>query len=139
MTTCKAKIWDEIERKVIRGIPLTVEEARKTFGLMEKLRFDVRCRHYDIELAKNPPAVVLSCPPSPIRDAINHNDYVWVYLTLEGFTVLKKHRDQFAFDTPCESLHTFQLWELMQIFGPETYMGGGFFEGGTIYFSDPSK
>lgn len=62
----------------------------------------------------------------------NINDNVKVRLTEQGFIVHKKYYTQylvgssFTYSPPKvdeEGFSTFQMWELMQIFGPYIYMG----------------
>jgi len=60
---------------------------------------------------------------------ININDYVKIKLTSYGETVLKNHMNELNLKIPKylkpnkEGYITLQIWEVMSIFGKETYMG----------------
>ena len=72
---------------------------------------------------------------------MNINDYVWVRLNSEGATIANAfychpHHPIPKFEP---GLKKFQLWELMQIFGPPIHLGGpSFFEDNEIHFEEPT-
>ena len=75
---------------------------------------------------------------------MNVNEIVWVKLTEHGKSVWKKHWEDLKVPAKhCElrlnwdGRARFQMWELMQVFGPAMYCGGpNVFEDNLLYFTE---
>jgi len=79
---------------------------------------------------------------------INLNNYVWVQLTGAGWEIYDAYHSSLGLDSAKyrlliekgpEGYQRFHIWNLMEIFGPHTYMGmgSGFFEKNNLWFSEP--
>jgi hypothetical protein len=81
------------------------------------------------------------------RIAFNANEYVRVQLTDLGREIHRKHWEPFCnaqlpYSPPKEDEEgwsRFQLWELMQLFGPHTYLGARNSFSLTIQFDVPDS
>lgn len=81
--------------------------------------------------------------------AVNINDYVWVRLTGFGWKVFDDNHRALGLDpAPYRAIigapdgwQRFQLWHLMEVFGPHCHLGldSGFFDRQQVWFKPPPE